>query len=141
NDPVWGGLYQYSTDGDWDHPHFERIMSFQAEGMRIYARAYALTGDERYRGAAEGIARFLNGFLKGPAPAFGTSMDADLVQGEHSAGYFALDDAGRRRRGIPRIDQNMYARENGWAVSGLVALYAGTGDRSYLDEARSVMTW
>jgi uncharacterized protein YyaL (SSP411 family) len=30
-DPVWGGVYQYSTDGDWDHPHFEKIMPFQAE--------------------------------------------------------------------------------------------------------------
>src|SRR5215831_10984849 len=23
-DPVWGGVYQYSTDGDWKHPHFEK---------------------------------------------------------------------------------------------------------------------
>ena len=25
-DPVWGGVYQYSTDGDWVHPHFEKIL-------------------------------------------------------------------------------------------------------------------
>src|SRR5207244_1142372 len=29
-DPVWGGIYQYSTDGDWKHPHFEKLMTFQA---------------------------------------------------------------------------------------------------------------
>ncbi|MCA9701013.1 MAG: DUF255 domain-containing protein, partial [Myxococcales bacterium] len=22
NDPVWGGVFQYSVDGDWDHPHY-----------------------------------------------------------------------------------------------------------------------
>ncbi len=36
-DPVWGGVYQYSTDGDWEHPHFEKIMQFQAENLRTYA--------------------------------------------------------------------------------------------------------
>ncbi len=35
-DPVWGGIYQYSDSGDWDHPHFEKIMAFQAETMRVY---------------------------------------------------------------------------------------------------------
>ena len=36
-DPVWGGVYQYSTDGVWTKPHFEKIMSVQAENLRIYA--------------------------------------------------------------------------------------------------------
>ena len=40
-DPVWGGLYQYSDSGDWDHPHFEKLLQFQAEGIRLYAQAYA----------------------------------------------------------------------------------------------------
>ena len=44
-DPVWGGVYQYSTDGDWKHPHFEKIMQMQAENLRIYAQAYALWKD------------------------------------------------------------------------------------------------
>ena len=30
-DPVWGGVCQYSTDGDRLHPHFEKIMQMQAE--------------------------------------------------------------------------------------------------------------
>ena len=54
-DPVWGGVYQYSTDGDWKHPHFEKIMQFQAEDIRIYAlglpamaRAGYLTRHARY---------------------------------------------------------------------------------------------
>jgi len=27
-DPVWGGVYQYSTGGDWSHPHFEKLVQF-----------------------------------------------------------------------------------------------------------------
>src|SRR3979409_2699585 len=30
-DPVWGGVYQYSEAGSWTHPHFEKIISFQAQ--------------------------------------------------------------------------------------------------------------
>ena len=47
-DPVWGGVYQYSTDGDWKHPHYEKLLQFQAENLRIYAAAYARWGDPEY---------------------------------------------------------------------------------------------
>jgi uncharacterized protein YyaL (SSP411 family) len=41
-DPVWGGVYQYSTDGDWVHPHFEKIMPCQAENLRVFSLAATL---------------------------------------------------------------------------------------------------
>ena len=105
-DPVWGGVYQYSTDGDWKHPHFEKIMQMQAENLRIYAQAYALWKEPSYLEAATKIREYLRNFLTSPDGAFYTSQDADLVQGEHSADYFALDDSDRRKRGIPRIDSS-----------------------------------
>jgi uncharacterized protein YyaL (SSP411 family) len=140
-DPVWGGVYQYSTGGDFKEPHFEKIMSFQADDLRIYALAHATYRDARYRDAAQAIHRFLHGFLTGQGGAFFTSMDADLVQGEHSGEYFALSDAERRKRGVPRIDTHTYARENGWAIRGLAGLYAWTGDESALSEARTAAEW
>ena len=39
-DPVWGGAYQYSTGGNWDEPHFEKLLFIQAQVMRTYAQAY-----------------------------------------------------------------------------------------------------
>lgn len=70
-----------------------------------------------------------------------TSQDADLVPGEHSADYYALDDAGRRARGIPRIDPHVYARENGWVIVALCQLAAVTGDDAYRDEAIRAARW
>jgi uncharacterized protein len=121
-DPVWGGVYQYSTDGDWKHPHFEKIMQMQAENLRTCAEAYALWKDPADLNSAKKIREYLRDFLTGPEGAFYTSQDADLKPGEHSADYFALDDSARRRRGIPRIDQHIYARENGWAINALACL-------------------
>jgi len=135
-DPAFGGVYQYSAGGVWTEPHFEKIMSMQADDMRTYALAYALYGEPRYSKAAEDIHRYLRDFLTRSDGAFFTSQDADLVPGEHAGEYFALGDAERRARGIPRIDEHVYARENGWAARALVWLYDFGGDASALAEAR-----
>jgi len=140
-DPVWGGVYQYSTDGDWNHPHFEKIMQFQAENLRLYAEAYALWKDPKYLAAAEKIRGYLRNFLTSPEGAFYTSQDADLVEGKHSADYFARDDAARRQLGLPRIDQHIYARENGWAINALATFYGATGDKSALNDATRAAEW
>jgi uncharacterized protein YyaL (SSP411 family) len=140
-DPVWGGVYQYSTDGDWEHPHFEKIMSVQADNMRMYAQAYAVLKDQRYLAAAEKVANYVGEFLTSPQGAFYTSQDADLVSGEHSQDYFALDDAKRRARGLPKIDRHVYARENGWMIYSLCYLYAASGNESYLAQAQRAANW
>jgi uncharacterized protein YyaL (SSP411 family) len=140
-DPVWGGVYQYSTGGVWSKPHFEKIMSMQAEDLRIYSEAYARYRDPAYLHAAQSIDKFLTDFLLGPRGAFYTSQDADVMEGQHSAEYFRLDDAGRRKQGIPRIDKHSYARENGWAAAGLAALYGATGDGQYLEQAERAAAW
>jgi hypothetical protein len=140
-DPAWGGVYQYSTDGDWDHPHFEKIMSFQADDLRTFAEAYVTWHDPAYLKAAQSIHHFLTMFLLGPDGAFYTSMDADRIPGVHGGEYFALDDAGRRKLGIPRIDTHIYSRENGWAISSLIAFYQATGDERALAEATTAADW
>lgn len=140
-DPVWGGVYQYSTDGVWSNPHFEKIMSMQAEDMRVYSLAYAAFRDPAYLHAAQAIDKFLTKFLLSPTGAFYTSQDADVIEGHHSADYFKLDDAGRRKQGVPRVDKHIYARENGWAIAGIAALYDATGDQQYLDQATRAAKW
>jgi uncharacterized protein YyaL (SSP411 family) len=76
-----------------------------------------------------------------PEGAFYVSQDADLVQGEHSGEYFALDDAARRARGMPAVDRHLYAREQGWMIQALVQLYSATGERQYLDQAITAANW
>lgn len=140
-DPVWGGVYQYSTDGDWEHPHFEKIMPFQAENLRVFAMAATLRHEPQWLEPAQKIHAYLRDFLRSPEGAFYVSQDADLIAGEHSAEYFALDNAGRQARGVPRIDRHLYARENGLAITGLAALYAADGDEDMLAEARRAAEW
>lgn len=134
-DPVWGGVYQYSTGGDWKHPHFEKIMSVQGDNLRIYSLGYLYFNDPRFLKAAESIETYLRAFLMSPQGAFYTSQDADVKQGQHSGEYFKLQDAARRKQGIPRIDKHIYSRENGWAINGITSLYMATDNPKYLAEA------
>jgi len=140
-DPVWGGVDQYSAQGDWDHPHFEKIMQFQAENMRIYAEAYAQWKNPVYLKTALGIHGYVRAFLTSPDGVVYTSQDADLVDGVHSGEYFKLDDADRRKLGLPRVDKHIYARENGWFIEALTTLDAVTGDDKYRDEAVRAAEW
>jgi uncharacterized protein YyaL (SSP411 family) len=140
-DPVWGGVFQYSEAGSWIHPHFEKIMSFQAQYLRQYSQAYALWKDPRYLAAARDIDRYLAAFLESPDGAFYVSQDADLDHDTDGHKFYALADAERRKLGMPRIDKNLYARENGWAISGLVAFYNVTADPKMLARAERAAKW
>lgn len=141
-DPVWGGMYQYSTHGDWAHPHFEKIMRTQATALRLYAASHALTKSASDLRSANAIRDYLLGFLRdAESPAFHGTQDADVVQGEKAAHYFALDDAARRKQGMPRIDPNLYALENGLAIEALVAHYQASGDADSLCAASQAARW
>jgi uncharacterized protein YyaL (SSP411 family) len=140
-DPVWGGVFQYSEAGSWTHPHFEKIISFQAQYLRQYSQAYALWKDPKYLAAARDIERFLTGFLRSPDGAFYVSQDADLDHDTDGHAFYALGDVERRKLGMPRIDKNLYARENGWAISGLVAFYNVTNDPKVLAAAERAAKW
>ena len=140
-DPVWGGVDQYSAEGDWVHPHFEKIMQFQAENIRIYCQAYDLWKDPVYLKTAEGIYSYVRQFLTSPDGVVYVSQDADLIPGEHAGEYFKLNDADRRKLGIPRVDKNIYARENGWFIEALASLFQATGNERYRAEAITAANW
>jgi uncharacterized protein len=140
-DPAWGGVYQYSTGGVWSEPHFEKIMSMQAGNLRVASLAYALWHEPRDLEMAQAIHRYLVTFLRSPEGAFYTSQNADLVDGEHAGEYFALSDAKRRAKGVPRVDTHLYARGNGWAIEALATLAASAGDTRALAEAREAAEW
>jgi len=140
-DPIWGGAYQYSTDGDWKHPHYEKLLAIQADDIRAFALAYTAFGERAYLDAARKIHRYVADFLMSPEGAFYVSQDADLVKGHHSGDYFVLNDAARRSRGIPAVDRHLYAREQGWMMQALVQMYAATLERPYIEQAIAAANW
>jgi uncharacterized protein len=140
-DPVFGGVYQYSVEKRWDRPHYEKIMSFQAENLRIHSLAYGKLRREMDLAAARNIIGYASEFLTSPEGAFYTSQDADVVPGQKSEAYFKLDRAARLQQGVPRVDKHRYARENGWMIEALATFYEATGDTDALSRARRAASW
>ena len=140
-DPVWGGVYQYAERRDWQAPHFEKIMSFQTQYVRLYSEGYRVLGTAAYLKAAQRIDRYLETFLTSADGAFYTSQDADVDAQLTGHMFYAMTDAQRRRSINPRIDTHIYARENGWAILALTALYDATGDARYLARAHRAADW
>lgn len=136
-DPAWGGAYQYSTGGNWQTPHYEKLMFTQARYLRLYGLSAELFAEPRYAQAAESIVRYLKSFMRDPRGAFYTSQDADLIPGQKSSAYFALNNEARRRQGIPKVDQNIYARENGLVAEALLRWYQYSGNAEGLALART----
>ncbi len=139
-DPVWGGLFQYSDKLDWSGPHFEKLLNIQRDGMRAYVLAYQVTRNEADLASAKDIARWLMDFMRSPEGAFYTSQDADAGK-EHGDVFYARSDAERRAGAQPPIDRNLYARENGWAIASIAALYDVTGEKPLIDAAQKAFDW
>lgn len=141
-DPVWGGIYQYSTGGGWDNPHFEKLITYQTANLEAFARGYQVLDKPAFLDAGKRIADYVARFLTSPEGAFYVTQDADV--GTHDRNqrfvdgnvYYARDEAGRLALGVPWVDEHVYAYENGLMIAALCTLYEVSSDKTYLERAR-----
>ncbi|MDQ5816011.1 MAG: thioredoxin domain-containing protein, partial [Actinomycetota bacterium] len=76
-DQVGGGFARYSTDATWHVPHFEKMLYDNAQLAQLYARAWLLTRDDRYRRIATDTLDYLLREMRDAEGGFFSSQDAD----------------------------------------------------------------
>ena len=140
-DPVWGGAYQYSTHGDWNHAHYEKIMRMQTRYIKIYALASKLFNSPKYLNASKKVAQYVFRFLKNDEGAFYVSQDADLEQGKKAHNYFKYNNEKRVSLGIPKVDKHLYGSSQGGMIEALVYLYEASNEKEYLESALKSAQW
>ena len=117
-DPVWGGFYRYAEQADWSQPHFEKMLTIQAQNLHNYVRAYQLTGNLEYKYIALRVIDYVETFLTDHRTGqFFESQDADVRDQEgmtlvSGAEYFARDRIHRKAKGMPLVDRRMYTGSN-----------------------------
>ncbi len=131
-DPIWGGIYQYSTGSSWGSPHYEKLMTFQAMNLEAYAAAYPVFREAFFLDQAKAIESYVERFLTSKDGTFYANQDADV--GAHDpkqkfvAGrdYYSKSEADRLALGVPWVDEHIYAYENGLMIAALVSLHEAT---------------
>jgi uncharacterized protein YyaL (SSP411 family) len=87
HDQLGGGFHRYSTDAQWRVPHFEKMLSDQAQLAATYTTAYQITRDPFFATVARDILDFSLREMRAPGGAFASALDADsaLVAGAPEA--------------------------------------------------------
>ncbi|WP_420321597.1 thioredoxin domain-containing protein [Flagellimonas sp.] len=81
-DHIGGGFSRYAVDTKWHVPHFEKMLYDNGQLSSLYAKAYAVSGNELYKNVVEETISFVKEELLDKNGGFYSSLDADSLD-EH----------------------------------------------------------
>ena len=130
-DGVEGGFFRYATRRDWTLPHYERMLTDNAQLLDVALDA----GDHA---TVRGVASFLLDVLQRPGGGFAAAQDSESwIDGARSeGGYYARDAAARRDLEPPAVDGKVVTGWNGLAIGALARAGARLGEPTWIDAAR-----
>ena len=126
-DQLGGGFARYSTDNEWAIPHFEKMLYDNGQLIRLYADAWAVTGDALFARTVEETAAWAMREMQSPAGGYYSSLDADS-EGEEGKHYVwsreevhALLSPGEKSVAIPHYGFDRAPNFEGHAWNPVVA--------------------
>ena len=106
HDHIGGGFHRYSTDANWLLPHFEKMLYDNAQLMGLYADAYEITKQPRYRAAVADIVRWVDREMRSPEGGFYSALDSGEVGKEGEAYIWSTI---QLREAVDREDADYFA--------------------------------
>ncbi|MEV4738057.1 MULTISPECIES: thioredoxin domain-containing protein [unclassified Microbacterium] len=125
-----GGFFRYATQRDWSIPHYERMLTDNAQLLDA-----ALAADDQ--DTARGVAAFLLRTLRRADGGFGAAQDSESwIDGHRSeGGYYLRPIAERSALEPPAVDGKVITGWNGLAIGALARAGAALGEREWVRAA------
>jgi hypothetical protein len=125
-----GGFFRYATQRDWTVPHYERMLTDNAQLLDVALDA----GDEQ---TARGIAGFLLASLRRPEGGFGAAQDSEswIDGARNEGGYYLRPVSARAELEPPAVDGKVITGWNGMAIGALARAGARLGEPAWVDAA------
>src|SRR5690625_1001341 len=79
NDHVGGGFFRYTVDQAWRVPHFEKMLSDNAQLLGLYAEAAVRFDSAEFRETALATAHFMDEELALPSGGYASSLNAEAA--------------------------------------------------------------
>ncbi|MEU1972747.1 DUF255 domain-containing protein [Microbacterium sp. NPDC019599] len=130
-DKLEGGFFRYATRRDWTVPHYERMLTDNAQLLDVALDA----GDLE---TASGVATFLREVLQQPSGGFGAAQDSESwIDGARSeGGYYLRDAEARADLEPPAVDGKVVTGWNGLAIGALARAGARAGRPDWIEAAQ-----
>ncbi|MCR4294765.1 MAG: thioredoxin domain-containing protein, partial [Elusimicrobia bacterium] len=129
HDRIGGGFHRYAAGAAWDKPHYEKMLTDNAQLASIFLDAHLAARDPAFALAARETLDYLLRDMARPGGGFHTAEDADEA-------YYALASAeARAKRTRPFKDDKILAGHNGLALSALAKGARALDEPRYLRAA------
>lgn len=104
-DQIGGGFHRYSTERTWTVPHFEKMLSDNAQLLELYAAAHTTSPQPLFRRVLTDTLAFVDRELTSPDGVFYTSLDADV--GDEEGRYYVWT-ADELAAAVPNADDRAF---------------------------------
>jgi uncharacterized protein YyaL (SSP411 family) len=128
-DPVDGGFFRFAEGREWRQPHYEKLLHLNATLAAVLGEAHRMTGNPRYREAADRtVAYLLRTLHDATAGGFYSSQTANPA-------YYQLPPRERRSAQPPSVNREKLTAWNAEAAVALLALGRSSGRTDLRDVA------
>ena len=136
-----GGIYLFSNQGDWKHPHYEKTLITNAGYLRLYAEASQYWHNQMYLFAAQQIANYIHNYLTSPEGAFYADQSTFVTPIKQEPHNYHLNEKNRGLLSRPQNSKHIYTDANGITINSLVYIHMVQPHFNYLHDAIKATQW